>query len=231
MAFGLTRRGCNAVADQPGRAPGALVGNMAGLSPHIIVTRDAAGVKDLNMKKLLWVALGLFGMATSYTTWAAAPQVTEGFINAPVAEVWRLFTTPDGFKATGVAQADVDLRVGGNIRSHYDPQGRLGDPATIVNEILAFDPQRMLAMRIRQAPDSFPHRTAIEGTWTVIYFTPSGTEMTHVKIIGLGYNDTPASQALRAFFEKGNRWTLDHLAKPYAPQCARCKNEAAAATP
>ena len=62
----------------------------------------------------------------------AAPgsQVTEGFINAPVAEVWRLFTTSAGYQATGVDQAEVDLRVGGLIRSHYDPKGTLGDPET-----------------------------------------------------------------------------------------------------
>jgi len=163
---------------------------------------------------------------------AAEPQVTEGFINAPVAEVWRLFTTSEGFKATGAALADVDLRIGGAIRSHYDPKGQLGDPETIVNDILAFEPERMLALRIRQAPANFPHRDAIDGTWTVIYFNKSGEDMTHVRIVGLGYRDDASSQALREFFAKGNRWTLDHLAKPYAPQCARCKIEAeAAATP
>lgn len=231
MTFDSLGLGCNAVMTDRVEHRARRPGNMGGPSPHIIVTRDPAGVKDRNMKKLLWVALTLFGMAISYTTWAGTPQVTEGFINAPVAEVWRLFTTPEGCKASGVAQADVDLRVGGSVRTHPDPRGRLGDPETLVNEILAFDPQRMLAMRIRQAPDSFPNRTALDGTWTVIYFTPSGESMTHVKMVGLGYNDTPASQALRTYFEKGNRWTLDHLAKPYAPQCARCKNEAAAAAP
>src|SRR5688572_14108931 len=55
-------------------------------------------------------------------------QITEGFVNAPVAEVWRLFTTSDGYKTTGVADAEVDLKVGGTIRAHYDPKGKLGDP-------------------------------------------------------------------------------------------------------
>ena len=170
-----------------------------------------------------------FGATSGATGTAVLEVVTEGYINAPVAEVWRLFTTSEGFKATGVALADVDLRIGGAIRSHYDPKGQLGDPETIVNEILAFEPERMLALRIRQAPAGFPHRDAIAGTWTVVYFTKSGEDMTHVRMVGLGYRDDTASQALRQFFEKGNRWTLDHLAKPYAPQCARCKKEAEAA--
>lgn len=157
----------------------------------------------------------------------AASQVTEGFINAPVAEVWRLFTTSEGYKATGVDKVEVDLRVGGLIRSHYDPKGVLGDPETIVNEILAYEPQRMLAIRIKQPPASFAHRDAVAGTWTVIYFTPSGQDMTHVRIVGLGYRDDPQSQAMRRFFEEGNRWTLDHLAKPYWPKCKLCEKEGA----
>jgi uncharacterized protein YndB with AHSA1/START domain len=160
----------------------------------------------------------------------ADSQVTEGFINLPVAEVWKVFTTAEGYKKTGVAHAEIDLRVGGAIRSHYDPKGRLGDPDTIVNEILAFDPERMLAMRIRQAPASFPHREVASEIWTVMYFNSAGADMTQVKIVGLGYTDDPKSQALRRFFEAGNRATIDRIAKQYWPQCALCKQEAAAAT-
>ncbi len=158
------------------------------------------------------------------TAWGTEPQVTEGFVNAPVAEVWRLFTTADGYLATGVAHADVRLAIGGEIRSHYDPKGKLGDAETIVNEILAYEPERMLALRIKQAPESFPHRDAIAGTWTVIYFNPAG-DMTQVRIVGLGYDDSPASQAMRKFFAEGNRWTLDHIARPYWPKCKLCEKE------
>ena len=158
---------------------------------------------------------------------ATDPQVTEGFVNAPVSEVWRLFTTTEGYKATGVGKAEVDLRVGGLIRTHYDPKGALGDPETIVNEVLAYEPERMLAIRIKQPPASFPYRDAVAGTWTVIYFTPSGKDMTHVRIVGLGYRDDPQSQAMRHFFEQGNRRTLDHLAKGYWPKCKLCEKEAA----
>ena len=121
---------------------------------------------------------------------AAEPQVTEGFINAATPEVWRLFTTAEGYKLTGVAHAEVDLKVGGSIRTHYDPKGRLGDAGTIVNEILAYEPERMLAIRIRQAPAGFPYKDAVDGTWTVIYMNPAGDNMTQVRIVGLGYTDS-----------------------------------------
>ena len=123
--------------------------------------------------------LHLFAAAAGWFAAAACgaePQVTEGFVNAPAAEVWRLFTTSEGYLATGAAQAEVRLAIGGEIRSHYDPKGTLGDAETIVNEILAYEPERMLAIRIKQAPASFPHRDAIAGTWTVIYYRPGGRE-------------------------------------------------------
>ena len=174
------------------------------------------------LARLLALAAGLM---TTMVAQAAEPQVTEGFVNAPVAEVWRLFTTSEGYQATGVQKAEVDLRVGGTIRTHYDPKGTLGDPETIVNEILAYDPERMLAIRIQKAPASFKFQEASQGTWTVIYFTKSGEDMTHVRIVGLGYRDDEQSQAMRRFFAEGNRWTLDHIAKRYWPQCALCKKE------
>jgi uncharacterized protein YndB with AHSA1/START domain len=174
-----------------------------------------------------WLPLVLllcFG-APTHASDPRAPLVTEGFVNAAPAEVWSIFTTSEGYRKTGVAHAQVDLRIGGEIRTHYDPKGRLGDAETIVNEILAFEPERMLALRIKQAPASFPHRAAMDGTWTVLYFAPAGENMTQVRIVGLGYNDSEGSQAMRKFFADGNRWTLEHIAKQYWPECPRCKKE------
>jgi uncharacterized protein YndB with AHSA1/START domain len=162
---------------------------------------------------------------------ASEPQVTEGFIGAPVAEVWRLFTTSEGYLATGVAKAEVDLRIGGTIRSHYDPKGSLGDANTIVNEILAFEPEHMLAIRVQQAPATLPNREALKGTWTVLYFSPAGENMSHLRIVGLGYTQEPASQALRKFFAEGNRATLDRIAKPYWQKCHLCEKEDAEKNP
>lgn len=180
------------------------------------------------LSALLLSAAWLWSQAAA----AAEPQVTEGFINASPAEVWRIFTTAEGYKQTGVAHADIDFKIGGTIRTHYDPKGRLGDAGTIVNEILAYEPERMLAMRIKQAPADFKYRDAIAGTWTVIYLTPAG-DMTQVRFVGLGYTDEPQSQAMRNFFAEGNRWTLDRIAKPYWPKCAKCvaEEEAAKASP
>lgn len=89
------------------------------------------------------------------------------------------------------ALAEGDLRIGGEIRTHYKPDGQLGDAEGIVNEILAFEPERMLAIRVKRAPASLPNRDALAGAWRVLYFSPAGENMTHVRVVGPGYNDTP----------------------------------------
>jgi len=191
---------------------------------HREIALNSIKLKAINLVIALWAMLP--SMAS-----AAEPQVTESFVNAPVAEVWSLFTTSDGFRRTGAAQAEVDLRIGGEIRAHYDAKGKLGDPETIVNEILAYEPERMLALRVKQPPASFPEPEAVRDIWTVLYFTPSGADMTHIRIVGLGYSDDSASEAIRRHFAQGNRWTLDHIAKQYWPQCALCKANPEQATP
>lgn len=185
-----------------------------------VIDREIA-VDSINLKAVN-LALALCLMLTGLAS-AAEPQVTEGFVNAPVAEVWALFTTSEGFRRTGAKHAQVDLHIGGEIRAHYDAAGKLGDPETIVNEILAYEPERMLALRVKQPPASFPQPQAVREIWTVLYFTPSGADMTHIRIVGLGYSDDSASQSIREHFARGNRWTLDHIAKQYWPQCALCK--------
>jgi uncharacterized protein YndB with AHSA1/START domain len=186
--------------------------------------------RDARVVVILGLALGWLALLTRPAL-AAEPQVTEGFINTSPAEVWRIFTTSEGYKLTGAALADVDLKIGGVIRAHYNPQGKLGDAETIVNEILAYEPERMLAMRIKQAPATFPYKDAVAGTWTVIYMNPAGDNMTQVRIIGLGYTDTPPSQAMRKYFAEGNRWTLDHIGKRFWPKCPKCVADEAAAQP
>lgn len=153
------------------------------------------------------------------------PLITEAIINAPVGEVWRLFTTKEGMESWMVAHAEIELKVGGLMRTHYDPKGALGDPKTIVNQILSFEPERMLSIKVYQAPVDFPLPEAVKDMWTVIYFQPLEPGMTNVRIIGMGFTDDADSQKLKEFFRKGNSWTLEQLQKKFWPACASCQKE------
>ena len=146
---------------------------------------------------------------------STAPLVVEGIVNAPPAELWRVFTTGDGFKNLGAAKAEIDLRVGGLMRSHYDPKGVLGDEGTIQNQIISFEPERMISFRIHKPPAGFPFTNAWKDTWSVATFTDLGDGRTHVRLSTMGYTTDDESQKMKAFFEAGNGWVLKKLQSIY----------------
>lgn len=141
----------------------------------------------------------------------------EAIVDAPVEDVWKAFTTKEGIESWMVPKADIDLRVGGKMRTHYDPKGQLGDENSIENTILSYEPLRMLSIKATKAPANFPHKEAIKGMWSVIRFEPMEDGRTRVICTGLGYGDDPASQELRGHFEKGNAWTLKKLQERFPP--------------
>jgi uncharacterized protein YndB with AHSA1/START domain len=137
--------------------------------------------------------------------------VNEGIIEAPVEAVWAAFGTKEGQESWNVAHAEIDLKVGGKMRTHYDPKGVIGDPNTIENTILAFEPDRLLVLQVANPPAKFPFKDAIRKVWTVVHFEEAGLGRTRLRIVGVGYGDDEESRKLRAFFDKGNDYTIKKL--------------------
>jgi uncharacterized protein YndB with AHSA1/START domain len=142
--------------------------------------------------------------------------VNEGVVNAPVEEVWKLFSTSEGYKALGPALAEVDLRIGGMIRSRYGADGKLGDDETIENEILAYEPPIMMATRIHRTPKSFPFKEAWKNPWSVVTLTRLPDGRTHVRATSLGFGTDPESLQMRRFFEAGNQQVIGNIQRRFA---------------
>ena len=141
-----------------------------------------------------------------------APLVNEATIEAPTGQVWAAFTTKSGIESWMVAHTEIDLRVGGDWRTHYRKEGVIGDEGTIGHKILSFDPERMFSFRTVKTPKGFPFVEAMKSMWTVIYFEPLGDTKTKVTVRCMGYTEDEESQKMRAFFERGNKITVDSLA-------------------
>lgn len=139
------------------------------------------------------------------------PIVSEEIIEAPVDAVWAAWTTSDGLRAWLAPHAETELRLGGLMRTNYNSKGSLGDPGTIENAILSFDPKRMLSIKVSKTPEGFPFPNAIYQMWTVLYFQPEGADRTRLRVVGLGFGPDEESQKMRAFFERGNQVTLQQL--------------------
>jgi hypothetical protein len=102
------------------------------------------------------------------------------------------------------------------MRTHYDSKGRIGDPKTIENTIISYDPERMLSMRVTKPPEGFPFPDVVKGMWTVIYLEAAGPRATRVRFVGLGFGGDEESQKMRAFFDRGNAYTLKKLQERFA---------------
>ena len=161
-------------------------------------------------------ALFLVLLATGGAAQAAdeASFVNEGVIPAPVDAVWNVFATSEGYKTLGPALAEVDLRVGGVIRSRYRADGVLGDAETIENVIVDYRAPVMMAIRIQKPPVSFPFKEAWKSTWTVLTLTPTD-DGTHLRAASYGYGTDEESLAMRKFFEAGNQQTIETLRRHF----------------
>jgi len=163
-----------------------------------------------------WIIASLTSIAISSSVCAERTLVTELDIPAPVKEVWTAFTTAEGFKSWAVKQAEFDFRVGGEMRTSYNAESTLRDEHTIVNKVLAFEPERMLAIQNAQAPKGFANAHLFQQTWSVIYFEPVSQEVTHVRIVGMGYGEGADWDDIYSKFEAGNAYTLELLRKKFA---------------
>ncbi len=144
------------------------------------------------------------------------PVVNEAIIDAPVSVLWNAFTTKEGVESWMVAHAEIDLRIGGLMRTTYKPDGVIGDDSTIENIYMSYQPQRMLSFRVHKAPKNFPFQTAIQKMWTVILLEPITETQTKLTITSNGFEDNEESQKMRQHFIAGNTYTLNKLKEKFA---------------
>ena len=138
-------------------------------------------------------------------------------IAASPEQIWRALTTSEGWKSFAVAFASVDMQVGGIIETSYDPKAKPGDPDNIRNEIVAYVPGRILAIRCVQAPRNFEHKQEFFATSTLIEVVPLKKRKTRVVLTAAGYRPGEAYDALFKKFRWGDAYTLDKLRTRFEP--------------
>jgi uncharacterized protein YndB with AHSA1/START domain len=163
--------------------------------------------------KLAALALALVSLVEA--AHGQQPLVTEGVVDAPVDSVWNAFTTTAGLESWMAAHASFDLRIGGTMQTVYAPEATLGDASTIENTILAYEPKRMLAIRVSKAPAGFPFPNAIGSMWTVVYFEAIDARKTGIREVSMGFGADEESQRMRQFFDRGNAFTMAALQKRF----------------
>jgi uncharacterized protein YndB with AHSA1/START domain len=119
------------------------------------------------------------------------------------------------------SHAEIELKIGGLMKTQYDPKGTVNDSSAIHQVILSYDPMEMLSFQVVKAPEQFPFPKAIKEMWTVVYFQPKGEKETFVRITCSGFSENSESMKMREFFDKGNAFTLQELQKRFSGEKAR----------
>lgn len=157
-------------------------------------------------------------------------------VNATPAQVWRAFTTGEGYREWVAPVAQIDLAVDGVIEASYNAEAKIGDPDNIRNRIVAYVPERMLSIRNVQAPKALPQRELFAQVSTTIELEDLGQGRTRVMLTAVGYGPGVGFDTLYRHFEWGNAYSLAQLKKRFdegpvdwAAVAARRKAQAAAA--
>ena len=151
----------------------------------------------------------------SYIDSTASPElvlIQELKVNAPLEDVWTAYTTKEGWEKWAVPLAEVDLRVGGYIRSNYNAEGVIGDSTTIVTHIINYVPNKLITLQA-ELSDNFPQfmKEDAKDLYNVIYLDELENGETQIKSFGIGYKNNPKYMSLMKFFIQGNEKTLMQL--------------------
>ena len=151
--------------------------------------------------------------ATSVVTRTDANELVleqEITISAPVESVWLAYTTEEGWTAWASPKAEIDLRVGGTIRTAY--QGDIGGSNTNTLHIINYVPNRLLTLQAELSAN-WPEimKEDAEKLSNVVIFDEIGDGVTRIQSFGLGYTDAPEYDQLMGFFIKANENLYQNL--------------------
>lgn len=189
------------------------------------------------MKRLILAAVAAAALSTSafaaepsFPDWRQYREVTNSsyveadgdrvlqlsiVVKATPAQVWRAFTTGEGYREWVAPVAQIELAVDGMIEASYNAAAKIGDPDNIRNRIVAYVPERMLSIRNVQAPKALPHRDLFPRISTTIELEDLGQGRTRVQLTAVGYGQDPGFDVLYRHFEWGNAYTLEQLRKRF----------------
>ena len=136
--------------------------------------------------------------------------IQEVSFAAPVEDVWRAYTTAEGWTAWASPKAEIDLRVGGTIRTAY--QGEIGGSNTNTLHIVNYVPERLLTLRA-EVSSNWPEIMQVdaEKLSNVVLFDEVGDGVTRIQSFGIGYTDAPEIQEMMGFFIEANESSYRNL--------------------
>jgi uncharacterized protein YndB with AHSA1/START domain len=123
----------------------------------------------------------------------------EATVKAPVAEVWRVFTTSEGAEEFFAQKANIRLAIGGPYEIQFDPNNEQSGTKGL--KILSYAPGEMISFQWN-APTEYPE-VRNGGTWVVVQMRPDGANRTHVTVTHYGWKEGLEWDQAYAHFVRG----------------------------
>lgn len=135
----------------------------------------------------------------------------EGTVNAPLQQVWRVFTTSQGAEEFFAQKANITLAIGGPYEIQFDPKDERSGTKGL--KILSYVPEEMISFQWNAPPELPEVRNG--GTWVVVQVEPVDAYRTHVSITHLGWKTGPQWDQAYAHFQSGWRDLMARLEKRF----------------
>ncbi|NNC49835.1 MAG: hypothetical protein HKO01_04810 [Flaviramulus sp.] len=138
--------------------------------------------------------------------------IQEFKVKSPIDTVWNAYTTKKGYESWAAPLAEIELKVGGFIKSNYNSQGKIGDSTTIVTHIINYVPKTLITLQA-EITDNFPEfmKKEAKDFYNIIYFNKLENGYTSVRSFGIGYKNNPKYLSLMNYFIPANEKILLNL--------------------
>lgn len=129
-------------------------------------------------------------------------------------ETWKLFTTDEGLKKWIAPVAKIDMKIGGSIKTNYDPDKTVDDTTSIKLDIVNYIEYEMLTLKVN-LNNNFPPEAKREdkNLQEILQFVKVDDNKTKIISSMVGWGQGSHWDKTYSFFEKGNDWTYKEILK------------------
>ena len=161
--------------------------------------------------RLIALAITLAAATMSFAQERAIQK--EAVVAAPVAEVWKAWTTNEGIQSFFAPEAFVDPKPEGRFFIHFNPYGAPGLKGADDMRVLAVQAPQMLSFTWN-APPHLPEARA-QRTVVIVRLEPDGDARTRVRLTHLGWGTGGQWDQAFAYFDRAWGRVLENLSKRF----------------
>lgn len=166
------------------------------------------------MSRMMRAAAFAVGAWIGFASLAApAPVMVDRVVPASPAEVYRAWTTPEGFREALGLPLRIELRPGGKYEIEFVPDAPEGQRGSEGCSVLSFLPERLVSFTWNAPPQFGALRD--ERTFVVVTMNAVGPSATKVSLAHQGFGDGERWAAVREYFAKAWPAVLDAMGKAF----------------